>query len=63
VTASPSETARRTGRLSDERPQVPAGWRVALGVGATLLVALGVVVLIAKAAGFGRVREATEDAE
>jgi uncharacterized membrane protein YbhN (UPF0104 family) len=42
---------------------MPAGSRAALGVGATLLVGVGVVVLIAKAAGFGRVRDATEAAD
>jgi uncharacterized membrane protein YbhN (UPF0104 family) len=65
MTSAPSETSRERGRLGrgDDQPHVPAGWRVALGVAATLLVALGVVVLIAKAAGFSRVREATEDAD
>jgi uncharacterized membrane protein YbhN (UPF0104 family) len=42
---------------------VPAGRHVALVVGATALLAVGVVALIAKAAGFGEVRDATEEAE
>jgi uncharacterized membrane protein YbhN (UPF0104 family) len=52
-----------SGSSLEERVRVPAGRRVALGVLATALVAVGVVVLIAKAAGFGRVREAIEDAD
>lgn len=42
---------------------MPAGRRVVLGVAAMLLLALGVVALIAKAAGFGAVQEATEGAD
>jgi uncharacterized membrane protein YbhN (UPF0104 family) len=49
--------------LSEAQPQIPGGRRLVLIVVATILFALGVAVLIAKAAGFGRVRDATEDAE
>jgi putative heme transporter len=50
-------------KLADGPARVPAGWRVALGFGVTVLVAVGVVGLIAKAAGFGQVRDATEAAD
>ena len=49
--------------LPGAKPYVPAGRRVALVVGATILLAVGVVALIAKAAGFGEVRDATEEAD
>ena len=45
--------------LPGAQPYVPAGRRAALIVGATILLAVGVVALIAKAAGFGEVRDAT----
>ena len=49
--------------LGNGEPQVPAGWRAALGIVAALLVGLGVVVLIARAAGFVRVRDVIEEAD
>jgi uncharacterized membrane protein YbhN (UPF0104 family) len=49
--------------LPDSQPGLPAGRHVALIVGATVLLAIGVVALIAKAAGFGEVRDATEEAD
>jgi uncharacterized membrane protein YbhN (UPF0104 family) len=49
--------------LPGAQPYVPAGRRAALIVGATILLAVGVVALIAKAAGFGEVRDATEEAD
>jgi putative heme transporter len=49
--------------LSEATPHIPAGRRLVLVVVATVLLALGVAVLIAKAAGFGRVRDVTEDAD
>ena len=52
-----------TPRFHDEQPRVPGGWRVAVGVAATMVVAAGVVALIAKAAGFRHVRDATEGAD
>jgi uncharacterized membrane protein YbhN (UPF0104 family) len=49
--------------LSELQPRLPGGRRVALVVAATVLLAFGVAVLIAKAAGFGKVRAATEGAD
>ncbi len=50
-------------RPPEEAPRVPGGARAALGIAATLLVAVGVGLLLAKAAGFGRVRDATKAAD
>jgi uncharacterized membrane protein YbhN (UPF0104 family) len=47
----------------NETPRVPTRRRVVLAIAATLLVAIGVVVLIARAAGFSRVRDAVEEAD
>ena len=48
---------------SDVAPRLPGGKRVALGVAAALLVGVGVVALIAKAAGFRQVRHAVGAAD
>jgi uncharacterized membrane protein YbhN (UPF0104 family) len=42
---------------------VPAGWRAVFGIVAALLVGIGVVVLIARAAGFVRVRDVISEAD
>lgn len=55
--------SERGGREREATPGVPGGRRVALGIVAALLVGIGVVALIAKAAGFGHVREAIEEAD
>jgi uncharacterized membrane protein YbhN (UPF0104 family) len=47
----------------DPTGQVPPGWRAALAVVAALLVAIGVGALIARAAGFARVRDAITEAD
>ena len=49
--------------LGNGAPRIPAGRRVALGIVAALLVGVGVVVLIARAAGFVRVRDVIDDAD
>lgn len=49
--------------VSDREPVVPAGWRAAVGIVAALLVGIGVVVLIARAAGFVRVRDVIDEAD
>jgi uncharacterized membrane protein YbhN (UPF0104 family) len=46
-----------------QEQQVPPGWRAALAVVAALLVAVGVGALIARAAGFAKVRDAITEAE
>jgi hypothetical protein len=47
---------------ADARP-VPPGWKVAVGLVAAVLLVVGVSLLIARAAGFGEVRESIADAE
>lgn len=42
---------------------VPPAWQVALGIVAAVLLVIGVGLLIARAAGFGEVREAFEEAD
>jgi len=49
--------------LGNGAPRIPAGRRVALGIVAALLVGVGVVVLIARAAGFVRVRDVIDEAD
>ena len=56
VTVAPESTRGR-------RPQIPPGWKAGVVVVVALLVAVGVGTLIAKAAGFSRVRDAIEEAE
>lgn len=50
--SDPSERGR------EAAPRIPGGKRIAVGVVAAALVGIGVVLLIAKAAGFGHVRDA-----
>jgi uncharacterized membrane protein YbhN (UPF0104 family) len=50
-------------RGGETTPRVPGGRRVVVGLVATLLVGVGVVLLIAKAAGFGHVRDAIAAAD
>ena len=47
----------------DAAARIPAGWRAGAVIVAALLVAVGVGTLIAKAAGFSRVRESLAEAE
>jgi uncharacterized membrane protein YbhN (UPF0104 family) len=47
----------------DPSPQVPPGWKAGAAVVVALLVAVGVGTLIAKAAGFSRVRDSLAEAE
>jgi glycosyltransferase 2 family protein len=52
--------------MSDDSPTgfaVPSGWRAALSVAVAVLFVLGVGVLLARAAGFGEVRDAVETAD
>jgi uncharacterized membrane protein YbhN (UPF0104 family) len=49
--------------LRNGEPRVPAGWQAALGIAAALLVAIGVALLIAKAAGFSEVGDALAEAD
>lgn len=46
-----------------EQPRVPGGLRAALGIAVALIVAVGIVSLIARAAGFANVREAIAQAD
>jgi uncharacterized membrane protein YbhN (UPF0104 family) len=48
---------------ASDAPRIPPGGRLALGAAATVLLALGVGGIIAKAAGFSEVREAAEAAD
>jgi uncharacterized membrane protein YbhN (UPF0104 family) len=48
---------------SIDRPIVPSGWRVPVGVVAAALLVVGVGLLIARAAGFSEVRDAIERAD
>jgi uncharacterized membrane protein YbhN (UPF0104 family) len=50
-------------RSADLSTQAPPGWRAGLVVVAALLVTIGVGTLIARAAGFARVRDAIEQAD
>lgn len=50
-------------RLGNGEARVPRGWQAALAIAASILVAIGVVLLIAKAAGFARVRDSLAEAE
>lgn len=58
-----SEQGRNGRDSGGEAPRLPAGRGVLLGVVVTVLVALGVALLIGKAAGFSRVRDAIADAD
>jgi uncharacterized membrane protein YbhN (UPF0104 family) len=48
---------------AESRAQVPRGWKAGAAVVVALLVAIGVGTLIAKAAGFSRVRESLAEAD
>jgi uncharacterized membrane protein YbhN (UPF0104 family) len=52
-----------TSPLPEDQIRVPRGRRAALAIAATILLGLGVAGLIAKAAGFGEVRDALEAAD
>jgi len=49
--------------LRNDEPHIPSGWQAALGIAVGVLVAIGVALLIAKAAGFAQVRDALAEAE
>jgi len=49
--------------LGNGEARVPPGWQAALAIVASILVAVGVVALIAKAAGFAQVRDSLAEAE
>ena len=50
-------------RLGNGEARVPPGWQAALAIATSIVVAIGVGVLIAKAAGFARVRDSLAEAE